>query len=107
MRPPGCCEHSEAAETEARRRARGASRGGVPRGTSSSGATRLRVGARGSAVAAITTLRSRHYGEAPLLAVAVVPALAPVDAADVVPVVVVLVVAAAAEPPLVSGIGTR
>ena len=55
---PGHGEHSEAAETEARRRTRGASSGGVPRGTSSSAATRLRVAARGSAAAAISMPRS-------------------------------------------------
>src|SRR5262249_31332578 len=59
---PGDGEHSEAAEAEARRRTRGASRGGVPRGTSSSGATRLRVAARGSAAAAFSISRSEHWG---------------------------------------------
>src|SRR5262249_12149932 len=55
---PGCGEPSEAVETDARRRTRGVSSGGVPRGTSSSEATRLRVAARGSAAAAISTPRS-------------------------------------------------
>ncbi len=57
---PGRGEHSEAAETEARRRTRGASSGGVLRGTSSRAATRLRVAARGSAAAAVSTPRSEH-----------------------------------------------
>jgi hypothetical protein len=52
-------KHSEMAETEARRRTRGTS-GGVPVGTSSSAGPSLRVGARGSAIAAIRTPRSRH-----------------------------------------------
>ena len=38
----------------------GESSGGVPHGTSSSGATRLRVAARGSAAAAVNTPRSEH-----------------------------------------------
>jgi len=58
MLRPGCGEHREAAETEARRRTRGASSGRVPRCTWSSGATRLRVAASGSAAAALSTPRS-------------------------------------------------
>ena len=43
---PGWSEHGEMAETEARRRTRGTSSGGVPRGTSSSAGLSLRVAAR-------------------------------------------------------------
>src|SRR5262249_61650815 len=50
---------------------RGASSGGVPRGTPSRGATRLRVAARGSAAAAISTPRSEHQN-APAMRVALV-----------------------------------
>src|SRR5262249_1295741 len=77
---PGCGEQGEAAETEARRRTREASSGGVPRGTSSGRAwsrgapapllgpppgaggvaTRLRVAARGSADVALRAPRSEH-----------------------------------------------
>src|SRR5262249_48216690 len=57
---PGHGEPGEVVETEARRRTRGASSGGVPLGTSSGGATRLRVAARGSAAAAVSMPRSEH-----------------------------------------------
>ena len=57
---PGCIEHSEMAETEARPRTRGTSSGGVLVGTSSSAGPSLRVAARGLAIAALDTPRSRH-----------------------------------------------
>src|SRR5262249_2934053 len=57
---PGCGELSEMAETEARRRTRGTSSGGVPRGTSSSAGPSLRVAARGSAIAVLSSPGSWH-----------------------------------------------
>jgi hypothetical protein len=77
---PGCREHAETAETEARRRTPGTSSGGVPRGSESGRPAPLRrsaslpwcggrraaearvcrVAARGSAVEAFSTPGSRH-----------------------------------------------